>query len=164
MAQLGSNTSGHLFDTSFNSNGVLYSASAGVITSTTVGTAGEVLTSNGTGVAPTFQVAGGDFAWNDASGAFSPLANNGYFVTGTATGTLPASPVQGDTIKFFVDHATQDLTIDAPGTQLIRFGSAVSSAGGTALSTAQGDSVTLVYRTSDTCWCATSLIGVWVLS
>jgi len=53
---LGSNTSGHLFDTSFNANGVLYSAASGVITSTTVGTATHVLTSNGAGVAPTFQV------------------------------------------------------------------------------------------------------------
>lgn len=108
---------------------------------------------------------GGGFTWNDVSGAFSPLKNNGYFITGTATGTLPASPSQGDTIKFFVDHASQVLTIDAPGTQLIRIGSLVTSAGGTAVSTAQGDSVELVYRASDTCWCAvTGVVGTWVLS
>jgi len=83
---------------------------------------------------------GGGFTWNDVSGAFSPLKNNGYFITGTATGTLPASPAQGDTIQFFVDHASQVLTIDAPGTQIIRFGSLVTAAGGTAVSTLQGDS------------------------
>lgn len=52
---LGSNTSGHLFDTSFTTNGVLYSAASGVVTSTTAGTATHVLTSNGSGSAPTFQ-------------------------------------------------------------------------------------------------------------
>lgn len=109
-------------------------------------------------------LSGGGFTWNDVSGAFSPLKNNGYFVTGTATGTLPASPSQGDTIKFFVDHATQDLTIDAPGTQLIRFGANVSSAGGTATSTLQGDGVTLIYRASNTTWQAVDFVGAWVLA
>ncbi len=108
---------------------------------------------------------GGGFTWTDVSGAFSPLQNNGYFVTGTATGTLPASPAQGDTIKFFVDHATQLLTIKAAGTQIIRFGSLVSSAGGTFVSTLQGDSVELTYRTSDTCWCAIAgFSGTWTLT
>lgn len=110
-------------------------------------------------------LSGGGFTWTDVSGAFSPLKNNGYFITGTATGTLPASPAQGDTIKFFVDHASQVLTIDAPGTQLIRLGSLVSSAGGTAVSTLQGDSVELVYRASDTCWCAVcGYSGTWVMA
>lgn len=105
---------------------------------------------------------GGGFTWSDVSGAFSPLKNNGYFITGTATGTLPASPAQGDTIKFFVDHASQLLTIDAPGTQIIRLGNQVTSAGGTFVSTAQGDSVELTYRTSDTCWCAIAgFSGTW---
>lgn len=107
----------------------------------------------------------GGFAWSDVSGAFSPLAQNGYFITGTATGTLPPVPSQGDTIKFFVDHATQFLTIKAPGTQIIRLGSLVSSAGGTAISTQQGDSVELVYRASDTCWCSiAAYTGTWLMA
>jgi len=104
---------------------------------------------------------GAGFTWNDVSGAFSPLKDNGYFVTGTATGTLPASPAQGDTIKFFVDHASQLLTLQATGTQIIRFGTSASSAAGTAVSTQRGDSVELVYRTSDTCWCAVNFVGGW---
>ncbi len=59
MAQLGSNTSGHLFDTSFTADGVLYADASGVITSTAAGSSGQVLTSNGAGVAPTYQAAGG---------------------------------------------------------------------------------------------------------
>lgn len=110
------------------------------------------------------QSLGGGFTWNDVSGAFSPLKNNGYFITGTATGTLPASPSQGDTIQFFVDHASQILTIDAPGTQIIRFGTLVTAAGGTAVSTQQGDSCELVYRASDTCWCAVDFVGTWIIT
>lgn len=106
----------------------------------------------------------GGITWNDVSGAFSPVDQNGYFITGTATGTLPASPSQGETIKFVVDHATEDLTIDAPGTQLIRNGTGVSSAGGTATSNAQGDSLTLVYRASTDTWIATEAIGTWTLA
>jgi len=108
---------------------------------------------------------GGGFTWNDVSGAFSPLKNNGYFITGTATGTLPAAPAQGDTVKFFVDHASQVLTIQATAGKIIRLGSAVTAAAGTAVSTAQGDSVELTYRTSDTCWCAISgFSGIWDLT
>lgn len=108
---------------------------------------------------------GGGFTWTDVSGAFSPLKENGYFVTATATGTLPASPAQGDTIKFFVDSASQFLTIKASGTQLIRFGSLASSAGGTAISTLQGDSVELIYRASDTQWCAIAgFTGTWLMA
>ena len=128
-------------------------------------TAGTGITITPTANTITIASSSGGFAWSDTSGAFSPLAQNGYFITGTATGTLPAAPAQGDTIKFFVDHASQVLTIDAPGTQIIRFGVLVSSAGGTFVSTAQGDSVELTYRTSDTCWCAIAgFTGTWTFT
>ncbi len=80
MAQLGSNTSGHLFDTSFTADGVLYADASGVITSTAVGTATHVLTSNGTGVAPTFQAAGG--GGGSATGFFAYASSAKTNVTG----------------------------------------------------------------------------------
>jgi hypothetical protein len=104
---------------------------------------------------------GAGFTWSDVLGAFSPLKNNGYFITGTATGTLPASPTQGDTIQFFVDHASQLLTIQTAGTQIIRMGTLVSSAGGTFVSSQQGDSIELVYRSANTCWEAVDWVGTW---
>lgn len=57
MAQLGSNTSGHLFDTSFTTEGVLYSAASGVITSTAAGSAGQVLQSAGNASPPAYSTA-----------------------------------------------------------------------------------------------------------
>lgn len=108
---------------------------------------------------------GGGFAWIDTSGTFTAAKETGYFITGTATATLPASPSQGDTIKFFVDNSSQVLTIQASGSQIIRLGSLASSAGGTMVSTLQGDSVELVYRSADTCWCAIAgYTGTWVKS
>ena len=112
----------------------------------------------------TLEVEDSGFVWNDISGAFSILKNNGYFITATASGTLPASPSQGDTVKFFVD-TTDILTITAAGSQIIRFGATVTAAGGTAVNTLRGDSVELTYRASDTCWCAIAgFSGVWNLT
>jgi hypothetical protein len=42
---LENNTSGHLFDTTFTTNGTLYSASSGVVTSAATGNSGEIWTS-----------------------------------------------------------------------------------------------------------------------
>lgn len=113
----------------------------------------------------TLEAAGGAaFTWTDQAGAFSALRNNGYFITGTATATLPAVPNQGDTIKFFVD-TTQILTIQATGAQIIRLGSTVTAAAGTAVSTARGDSVELVFRGVDNCWCSVAgFSGNWTLT
>jgi len=144
-----------------------FNASTGVWNGRTFQAGTGITLTNADGVSgnTTISADNGAFTWNDVSGAFSPLESNGYFITGTATGTLPAVPAQGDTIKFLVDHATQVLTIDAPGTQIIRMGTLVSSAGGTAVSTAHGDSVELVYRASNTCWEAVGgIIGTWVLA
>jgi len=81
---VGSNTSGHLFDTSFTTNGVLYSDASGVITSTTAGTSGQVLTSNGSGSAPTYQPASGFTAVNwsvKISGNISNVTGDGTTYT-----------------------------------------------------------------------------------
>ncbi len=171
--------------TGLTNHAVLVGAGTTTITKLAVGTNGQVLiaataadpafatlTSTGGTIAFTLgantlnlEVASGGFTWNDVSGAFSPLKENGYFITGTATGTLPAAPAQGDTIRFFVDHASQVLTIQATAGKIIRFGSLVSSSGGTFVSTLQGDSVELTYRTSDTCWCAIAgFTGTWTLT
>lgn len=112
----------------------------------------------------TISVSGGGVTWVDVSGAFNAVASTGYFITATATATLPASPSQGDTIKFFVD-TTDVLTIQLTNSQILRLANGVTSADGTAVSTQQGDSIELVYRAADTCWCAIAgASGAWSLS
>lgn len=106
-------------------------------------------------------ITNGGFAWNDISGAFSPLKNNGYIATATANGSLPAAPAQGDTIKFYVDHASQLLTITANTGQVIRMGTMVSSSAGTVVSTQRGDSCELVFRSTGNVWMAINFVGAW---
>ena len=51
----GRNTSASLFQTNLTSAGVVISSSTGILQSTSAGSSGQVLTSNGAGVAPTYQ-------------------------------------------------------------------------------------------------------------
>lgn len=101
------------------------------------------------------------FPFTDEGGSFSALSNNGYFISAGATATLPASPVQGDVIVLINDGAGTVIA-QAVGTQVIRIGSAVSSAAGTATSTIRGDTLYLTYRASGTAWISTSTTGTWV--
>jgi hypothetical protein len=107
---------------------------------------------------------GAGFPWSDVSGAVNAAVNNGYFVIGTCTSTLPSSPSQGDTIKYIVDHASQLLTIQASAGKVIRLGNTATAAAGTAVSTLQGDAIELIYRSSDTAWIALSSVGQWNLT
>ena len=130
-----------------------------------LGTAGQVLTSAGTGAAPAWQtITVGGVVWTDEAAAFTAEAGKGYFATAALAATLPATPAQGDTVYFAVDAATGALTITGATGQKIRLGTVSSGAAGTCVSTAEGDSITLVYRSSDTTWIATSVIGNWTLS
>lgn len=102
-------------------------------------------------------------SWTDQSGAFAAVAGGGYFITNTATATLPAAPSQGNTIAFAVD-TTNLLTIQANTGQKIRIGTGTSTVTGTATSIKQGDSVTLVYRAADTTWISTQSIGNFTMA
>jgi hypothetical protein len=106
---------------------------------------------------------GSSMAWTDENASFNAVAGNGYFVTATATATLPASPSQGDMISFILDTANV-LTVQANTGQVIRIGAAVSASAGTAASTAIGNSVTLIYRASDTAWIAREVIGIFTVT
>lgn len=145
-------------------NGQLPIGSAGadpVLATLTAGTGISI--TNGAG-SITIAATGSEMTWTDEGTSFNAVAGNGYFITATATATLPASPSQGNVIAFAVDAAATTLTITANTGQVIRIGAAVSAAAGTAANNARGDSVTLVYRSSDTAWIATSVIGTWVVT
>lgn len=90
--------------------------------------------------------------WIDVAAVGGAVADIGHFITATHTRTLPAAPIQGTVCAFCVKGAAAVLTIQAPGTALIRIGSSVSSAGGTCTSIARGDAIRLVYSLSDDTW------------
>jgi hypothetical protein len=128
------------------------------------GTSGQVLTDKTAPDMSNFQTIPSTFVqmpWTNEAASFAAAAGNGYFVTATATATLPASPAQGNIIAFEVDSASGILTIQANTGQTIQIGKAVSASAGVAVSNFNGDSLTLVYRASDTSWRAIQTIGTW---
>ena len=145
---------------------VVSGASANTVNNIAPSTSGFVLTSNGASAQPTFQaIPFTQMPWTDEAISFNAAIGNGYFVTATSTATLPSSPNQGNTISFAVDSAAGILTITANTGQKIQIGAAINTAtAGTAASNKNGDSVTLVFRASDSFWIATSTIGSWTVS
>lgn len=98
------------------------------------------------------------------SSATSSL-NTGEFVTAAVTRTLPASAGLADGDLFiYVCTTAGALVIQAVTAQKIRLGSVISSAAGTATSTAIGDSITLRFNATDGFFYAVSSIGTWNLA
>jgi len=137
------------------------------IANVSTGTSGQVLTSNGNAANPSYQsLPFTKLPWTDKNISFAAASENGYFVTATATATLPGSPSQGDMIAFAVDvdPGTGLLTIQANTGQYIRIGKAISLAASTVINNFQGDSLVLIYRASDTTWIADDVLGTWTVT
>lgn len=91
--------------------------------------------------------------WLDYAGSSPAVANTGSFILPAGvTMTLPTAPTQGTVCDFAVTTTASPAVIQAGGADIIRIGTGLSSAGGTATSTADGDSIHLVYRTGDSTW------------
>ena len=73
----------------FTANGILFGNGTSAIGATAVGTSGHVLTSNGSGVAPTFQAAAAGGA-TDINGLSDALTNSSGATIGLGTGALAA--------------------------------------------------------------------------
>ena len=73
----------------FTANGILFGNGTSAIGATAVGTSGHVLTSNGAGVAPTFQAAAAGGA-TDIDGLSDALTNSSGATIGLGTGALAA--------------------------------------------------------------------------
>lgn len=91
------------------------------------------------------------------------VVDNGYFATAAGTYPLPATALQGELLIVVCDTAGA-VVLDAPAANFIRIGASITSSGGTATSTAIGDSLTLRYRLSSLTWEASSVVGNWTLA
>jgi hypothetical protein len=128
-----------------------------------IGSGGITVTGNPGTSTLTISGSGSGISWTDINTSFTAAASNGYFVTAIATASLPASPTQGDEIIISVQTASA-VTIQASGTQTIRLANTASSAAGTAVSTAIGCSLQLVYRSANTQWVSIGSEGSWTLT
>lgn len=145
-------------------NGQLIIGSTGAQPVAAALTAGAGITITNTAGGITVSTSAFTGAWTDEGTNFAALADNGYFITSTVTATLPIVVSQGDLVQFVVDTASI-LTITANTGQKIRIGSVISATAGTAVNTSIGDSITLVYRSSDATWFSLGgAQGTWALT
>lgn len=108
----------------------------------------------------------GNLPWSDQAVSFNAVENNGYFCTAPLTVTLPATPAQGDVVNIAIDFTTTPgnaVIVQANAGQTIRTANQDSTVGGTATNTAQGDALSLVYRTVSNEWFSLSTEGSWFL-
>jgi hypothetical protein len=101
----------------FAANGILYGAGTGAIAATAVGTDGHVLTSNGSGVAPTFQAAAGGGA-TDINGLSDALTNSSGGTIGLGTGALAADDGSANKNTALGYNALNDATTGTGNTSL----------------------------------------------
>ena len=125
---------------------------------------GDGVDTFGSGSTITINVVTDGFPWSDQAVSFAALPQNGYFCTAALTVSLPtASLVSGSTVILYMDTASA-VVIQAGAGQQIEISTTSSSVAGTATSTAQGNIVQLVYRTSDTTWHSISSQGTFTLA
>lgn len=147
---------------------VAYELMAGGTTTTNpmqqigTGTSGQVLISGGSTALPSFQTISGVVKWSDQATSFNIVAGNGYFCTAALTAALPLAANEGDTVTIYCDTGSS-VIIQANTGQFIRNNSSISSSNGTATSSTQGNSITLVYRAASSTWYSTSVEGTWVV-
>jgi hypothetical protein len=91
--------------------------------------------------------------------------NTGEFVTAAVTRTLPASAGLADGDLFiYICTTAGALVIQSVSAQKIRIGNQISSAAGTATSTAIGDSISLRFNATDGFFYTVSIQGNWTLA
>jgi hypothetical protein len=134
-----------------------------------LGSANQVLTSNGAGALPTWQnAAAGGLTWNEETGTSVSMAvANAYILNNAAlvTATLPATAAVGDLIRVTIKGAGLGKIAQNAG-QTIHFGNmdSTTGAGGDITATAQWDAVELVCVTANTDFQVISSMGSWTVT
>lgn len=132
-----------------------------VLVGTTSGAPSSSLIASGTGIlvssvsgSITIATAGGGMSWNTVSGTSqTAVIGNGYITdnAGLVTVTLPATFVLGAMVRI-VGLGAGGWRLAAGASDIIRYGSSVTSAGGSLSSTNQYDTVTVVGMVANTTW------------
>ena len=132
-----------------------------------IGTAGQILTSNGPGVLPSFQASPGE-SWIDVTSSTQTVAStNVGYVTDNATIVtylLPATAAFGQVFEITggaSGSATAPWILTQNALQSISFGNSITTVGtgGSIASTLQYDSIRLVCVVADTQWNVLSSVG-----
>lgn len=139
-------------------DGVVYYDGTKLVT-TAVGSATQVLTSNGAGVAPTFQAVSGSYVglpYTEVTGTSATMsANNGYIPNNAAlvTLTLPTTAALGTRIEIAGKGAGAWKVAQNAGQQIF-FGSAASTVGvgGSFQTNTANVCATLICITANTTW------------
>jgi len=155
------------FDGGYTKNnidgGLWIGSTAGVPVATTL-TVGSGINITNAANSITISSSGGGFTWQTQSTNFTAVANHGYLIDASATATLPTSPNEGDTISFISSLETGAITVLSAGSTSISVSNVNGAVGGSAISSAYGDSLTLTYISSASKWFGTSMIGSWTIS
>lgn len=156
---------GGTFASSFTTtDGTVYYDGTRLVTTTT-GSSGQVLTSNGIGLAPTYQAVGSSaFPWTVVTGATQAIAvNNGYIAnnSGTCVMTLPATAAVGDLVRVTGINNATGWKIAQNSGQTIYFGDSPTTTGATGFlaSSLTRDSVELVCVVANNDWNVLSAQG-----
>lgn len=118
----------------------------------------------GSGSTVTINALGSGFSWVEVSTNTVMVKNTGYFVVspgGAITMTLPAVSVIGDSVSVSLVDATSWQILQPNAGSVIRIGNSTTTVGmgGSIESTASGDSIELVCRTSNGEWVAQNWVG-----
>lgn len=144
---------------------ILVGTAANTFTALAVGTDNFVLTA-ASGQSSGMQWAAPVYTklpFSDTSGSATMTTNNGYFVTTTATPTLPAAPANGDVVSFVV-LTSASCTITANTGQKIQLGTSLSATAGTAATSVGGNTLYLTYRSTGAIWWASAPQGSWTIT
>lgn len=130
-----------------------------------VGTSGQVLTSNGAGSLPTFQAGGGGggITWNEVTGTSQTATVDNGFITNNAslvTITLPTTAVLGSVVRI-AGSGAGGWKVAQNASEIIHFGSSdtTTGTGGSLASTNRYDAVELLNIVADTEWVVISSVG-----
>lgn len=156
-------TAGGTGAATFTDGGVIIGNGTSALQATTAGTSGQVLTSNGAGVDPTFQAASVGITWTEVTTTSQAAAiNNGYLANNAAlvTVTIPTTAAVGSIVRVG-GMGAGGWKVAQNASEQIHFGNqnTTSGTGGSLASTNQYDAVELICSVANTEWVVLSSIG-----